>query len=194
MQFSDLDLDKTYSYADYLKWRFDERLELIKGKIFKMTPVPNRFHQDYTGFLYYSIYNFLKHQSCKVYIAPFDVRFPKESKSDKQVYTVLQPDICVICDLSKLDERGCIGAPDIVIEILSPGNSKKEMSNKFDVYQEHGVKEYWMVSPIEKNLVKYILHPDGLFYANRPFIEGNVLTTAVLPGFELKIEDIFNQD
>jgi len=193
MQFSDLDLNKTYSYADYLKWQFDERLELIKGKIFKMTPAPNRLHQDYTGFIYYSIFNFLHKQPCKVYIAPFDVRFPKISKSDEQVYTVLQPDICVICDLSKLDERGCIGSPDIVIEILSPGNSKKEMSNKFDVYQEYGVKEYWMVSPIERNLVKYILHADGLFYANRPFIEGNTLTTDVLPGFKLEIEDIFNQ-
>jgi Uma2 family endonuclease len=96
-----------------------------------------------------------------VYNAPFDIRIPKKSKSDKEVFTVLQPDICVICDLSKLDDRGSIGAPNIVVEILSPRNSKKEMSNKFDVYQEHGVKEYWMISPIEKNIIQYILHGDG---------------------------------
>jgi Uma2 family endonuclease len=127
-----------------------------------------------------------------VYNAPFDIRIPKKSKSDKEVFTVLQPSICVICDLSKLDDRGSIGAPNIVVEILSPRNSKKEMSNKFDVYQEHGVKEYWMISPIEKNIIQYIIHGDSLFYANRPFIEGNTLTTRVLPGFELDIASIFD--
>lgn len=191
MQFSDLDLDKTYSYADYLQWQFDERLELIKGKIFKMTPAPNRSHQDVSINLTSKLYNFLNNDKCKVYSAPFDVRLPKKSISDKEVYNVLQPDICVICDLSKLDDKGCIGAPDIVVEILSPGNSKKEMSNKFDVYQESGVKEYWIISPIEKILTNYILHEDGLFYANRPFIEDDLFTTVILPGFEMKMAEIF---
>ncbi|MBC7654536.1 MAG: Uma2 family endonuclease [Oligoflexus sp.] len=191
MQFSDLDLDKTYSYADYLQWQFDERLELIKGKIFKMTPAPNRSHQDVSINLTSKLYNFLNNDKCKVYSAPFDVRLPKKSISDKEVYNVLQPDICVICDLSKLDDKGCIGAPDIVVEILSPGNSKKEMSNKFDVYQESGVKEYWIISPIEKTLTNYILHEDGLFYANRPFIEDDLFTTVILPGFEMKMAEIF---
>jgi Uma2 family endonuclease len=191
MQFSDLDLDKTYSYADYLKWEFDERLELIKGKIFKMTPAPNRSHQEVSINLTNKLFNFLNNNKCKVYTAPFDVRLPKKSISDKEVYNVLQPDICVICDLTKLDDRGCIGAPDIVVEILSPGNSKKEMSNKYEVYQESGVKEYWIISPIEKTLVNYILHPDGLFYATRPFIEDDFFTTAILPGFEIKMAEIF---
>ena len=194
MQFSELDLNKTYSYADYLKWRFDERLELIKGKIFKMSPAPSRCHQEIAGFIFNNLYNFLSNNPCKVYAAPFDVRLPKKSREDKEVYTVVQPDICVICDLSKLDDKGCIGAPDIMVEILSPGNSKKEMGNKFEVYQESGVKEYWIVSTVENTLVKYIMHPDGLFYANRPFTEDDTLTTAILPGFEMLIKDIFSQD
>ena len=123
LSFNDIDASLTYSYAHYLTWLFDERVELIKGQIFKMSPAPSRFHQEISGHVFNLIFNHLKGQSCKVYIAPFDVRFPKESVANKDIYTVLQPDICVICDQAKLDDRGCIGAPDIVVEILSPGNN-----------------------------------------------------------------------
>lgn len=135
MQFNDIDASLTYSYANYLNWLFEERVELIKGKIFKMSPAPSRVHQEITMNLLKPFLNFLDGKPCKVYSAPFDVRFPKESKEDKDVFTVLQPDICVVCDKSKLDYRGCIGAPDIVVEILSPGNTKMELLNKYKVYE-----------------------------------------------------------
>src|SRR5580692_3473760 len=111
MKFADLDLDKAYTYADYFKWQFEERVELIKGRIFKMTPAPTRMHQKISGVIYNAIYNYLQGKECEVYAAPFDVRLPRKSKEDKDIITVLQPDICLICDLSKLDDRGCIGAP-----------------------------------------------------------------------------------
>ena len=130
MQFSDLDLDKTYTYADYLKWTFDERLELIKGKIFSMSPAPAEIHQRISTIVGNELYNNLKGKPYQVYSAPFDVRLILKSKKPKEIITVLQPDICVICDLNKIDERGCIGAPDIVVEILSPSNNKKELKNK----------------------------------------------------------------
>src|ERR1700760_2712434 len=114
MELSDLDFSKTYTYADYFKWQFDERLELIKGKIFRMTPAPNRIHQEVSQAISLKLGNYLNGKKCKVYAAPFDVRLPRASKDDAAIYTVLQPDICVICDLSKLDDRGCIGAPDII--------------------------------------------------------------------------------
>jgi Uma2 family endonuclease len=136
---------------------------------------------------------FLSNQPCKVYVAPFDVRLPNQSNEDKAIYTVVQPDICVVCDLNKLDDKGCIGAPDIVVEILSPGNSKKELSNKYDVYQEAGVKEYWLIHPGEKSIFKYILNEDGLFYAAKPFLEGDVLMSDVLLGFELDLTGVFNE-
>jgi len=190
MQFSDLDLSKTYTYADYLKWTFDERLELIKGKIFKMSPAPGSLHQIISAAVGNSIYNFLKGKPCRVFWAPFDVRLVRRSIHDKDVITVVQPDICVICDPKKIDDKGCVGAPDIVVEILSPGNNKKELQNKFEVYEEAGVLEYWIIHPQEKTFLKYELI-DGRFLALRPLTGGDVVTTSVLPGFSLNLEELF---
>lgn len=144
-----LDFSKQYTYADYLTWQFNERVELIKGKIFRMSPAPLRVHQRIAGNLFTAIDRYLEDKSCEAYIAPFDVRLTNKRKStpDNQVTSVVQPDISVICDKSNLDERGCLGAPDWIIEILSPGNTKKEMKDKFALYQENGVKEYWIVYP-----------------------------------------------
>jgi Uma2 family endonuclease len=140
-QFNEIDASLTYSYANYLNWLFPERVELIKGKIFKMSPAPSSVHQEVIGNIFLKLGNFLKKQPCKVYVSPFDVRFPKDSNNDKAIFTVLQPDICVICDRSKIDARGCIGAPDLVVEVLSPGNSKMELLNKYKVYEDIGDTE-----------------------------------------------------
>jgi len=192
MQFSDLDLSKTYSYADYLQWTFEERLELIKGKIFKMTPAPNLYHQDISGVVFNEIYTYLKGKPCRTYSAPFDVRLPRKSadETNEKIYTVVQPDICVICDLSKLDKRGCKGAPDIVVEILSPGNNEKELRNKYEVYEESGVTEYWIISPQDKTFLKYTL-AQGSYQPSRLMTIGDIITTAILPGFELNLETVF---
>jgi Uma2 family endonuclease len=132
--FNDIDLTLTYSYAHYLNWLFDDRVELVKGKVLKMSPAPSRVHQEVLRGIFLSLGSFLKNNPCKMYVAPFDVRFPKESNADAAIYTVLQPDICVVYDQSKLDDRGCIGAPDLVVEILSPGNTKKELMYKYKLY------------------------------------------------------------
>jgi len=194
MELSDLDFSKTYTYADYFKWRFDERLELIKGKIFKMSPAPSRSHQDISVAITLKLGNYLKGKPCKIYAAPFDVRLPRSSKEDTAIYTVVQPDICVICDLSKLDSRGCIGAPDIVVEILSPGNNKKELHNKYEVYQEAGVKEYWIIHPSEHTFLKYSLDNEGLFQPSKLLIGGDELTSDALPGFILDLNEIFEEN
>ena len=189
--FEDIDASLTYSYAHYLTWLFDERVELIKGQIFKMSPAPSRIHQQVSIQISSTLFNFLNNKPCKVYTAPFDVRFPKGSKADKDVYTVLQPDICVICDLSKLDDRGCIGAPDIVVEILSPGNNKKELLNKYNVYQEFGVKEYWVISPSVKTVLIYTLNESGKYQPSKLFTLSEIVTSSVLPGFELNLDKVF---
>ncbi|MDF3077317.1 MAG: restriction endonuclease [Sphingobacteriaceae bacterium] len=188
--FSDIDLSGTYSYAHYLKWLFDDRVELIKGKVFKMG-APQRLHQEVSREISGTLYNFLKGKPCKVYTAPFDVRFPKGSKADKDIYTVLQPDVCVICDPSKLDYRGCIGAPDIVVEILSPGNSKTELLHKYNVYEEFGVKEYWVVSVADKSFLKYTLDDNGKFQPSKLFTLSEVVNSSVLPGFALNLDEVF---
>jgi Uma2 family endonuclease len=125
--FSDLDLNQKYSYADYLLWQFSERVELIKGRILEMSPAPLRVHQEIRMFISNVIYNYLKGKSYNIYNAPFDVRLIKEKgKSNKDIETLVQPDICVICDESKLDDYGCIGAPDFIIEISSKSTKKKD--------------------------------------------------------------------
>ena len=194
MELSDLDFSKTYSYADYFKWQFDDRLELIKGKIFKMSPAPGRSHQEISLALSVKLANYLKGKPCKIYVAPFDVRLPRISKEDAAIYTVVQPDICVVCDPSKLDDRGCIGAPDIVVEILSPGNNKKELRNKYEVYEEAGVKEYWIIHPSERTFLKYSLDGGGLFQPSKLLIGGDELTSSVLPGFMMDISEIFEEN
>ncbi|MDQ0638145.1 Uma2 family endonuclease [Pedobacter sp. W3I1] len=191
-QFNELDASLTYSYASYLNWLFPERVELIKGKIFKMSPAPSRVHQEVAGHIFLKLGNFLEGKPCKVYSAPFDVRFPKESKADKDVYTVLQLDICVICDKGKLDARGCIGAPDLVVEVLSPGNTKMELLNKYKVYEEFGVKEYWVVSQSDQSILIYTLNDAGKFQPSKIFTLSEKITSTVLPGFELALDDVFD--
>lgn len=193
MQLSDLDFDKTYTYADYLQWTFDDRLEILKGKLFKMTPAPNRMHQKLAGKIYIKISRFLDGKPCEAYFAPFDVRLSRKDASDKTVATVLQPDISVICDLSKLDARGCVGAPDIVVEILSPGNNKKELRNKYEIYEEAGVREYWIIWPDTQSFLKYTLDEAGKYIPSRILTSGDEVTTPVLPGFVLDLEEVFEE-
>ncbi len=190
MKLADLDMNKVYTYADYCSWKFEERIELIKGYIFKMSPGPNRLHQELLGKLHLKFGNFLYRKSCQVFMAPFDVRFPRRSKEDKDIITVLQPDMFVVCDQEKLDERGCIGAPDIVIEILSPSNNRKELKNKYEIYEESGVKEYWVVMPYEKALTIYTLTA-GQFVPSRLLGSGDVVTSDILPGFSLDLTELF---
>ena len=127
---------------DYLLWQFKERVELIKGKIFKMSPASSRKYQGIPMSITLILAKFLKDQDYKMYATPFDVRLInyKASTNDNQIISVVQPDLCVVCDLRKLDNKGCLDAPDLIIEILSPGNYSKEMDIKFDLYQEKVLK------------------------------------------------------
>ena len=180
-----------YSYADYLTWEIDEMVELIKGRVFKMTAAPKRRHQEISVKVTNRLFNFLEGKNCKVYQAPFDVRLPVHSKKNEDIFTVVQPDICVICDRSKLDEAGCIGAPDLIIEILSPGNNKKDLRHKYEVYEESGVKEYWIIHPDEQTLLIYTLNA-GSFVPSKLFIPGDVVKSQCIAGFSLDMEDVFN--
>ncbi|MCX6272322.1 MAG: Uma2 family endonuclease [Bacteroidetes bacterium] len=160
-----LDMSKRYTYADYLSWMDDVRRELFDGIIKLMTPAPSRKHQELSVNLTRIYGNFLLHKQCKVYHAPSDVRLPKDKKnsSDQTIYTVVQPDIYVVCDLSKLDDRGCLGAPDLIIEIVSARNSKRDIKDKFEIYQEHGVREYWIVNPNDENVTVFVLDENDKF-------------------------------
>jgi len=147
-----LDFKKQYTYADYLTWQFSERVELIKGWIYKMSPAPRMIHQKIEGVLFYEIYNFFKKNKCEVFVAPFDVRLKKNKGTNEEINTVVQPDICAICDLEKLDDAGCLGAPDLIVEILSDSTAKKDYNEKFNLYEENKVKEYWIANPATKTI------------------------------------------
>ena len=190
-QVEEPDPSHTYTYADYLKWDFEERLELFRGRIFKLS-APNTRHQVIAGDILVAVKNFLGKQKCQAFIAPFDVRLPvKNRKKDNEVTTVVQPDLCVVCDDSKIDERGCCGAPDLVIEILSPGNTKKEVKLKYELYEEAGVKEYWIIYPEEQNVVVFTLNENNK-YSPAVFYAGNdALKTQCIPGFTIELNDIF---
>ena len=176
-----------YSYADYLVWKIKERVELLKGKILEMS-APSPIHQEISGNLQGALFVFLKNSRCKLYTAPFDVRFPQ--KGESQVYTVVQPDLCVVCDFEKIDSKGCVGAPDLVVEILSPGNSKKEMKSKFALYQEEGVREYWVVDP-ERELVFVYVAENKKFRPTIPIADDYVYSTIFLD-FKIHTSDLFH--
>ena len=158
---------RKWTYADYLAWPDDERWEIIDGEAYNMSPAPSRLHQEISGKLFGSFYEYLKGKKCKLYAAPFDVRLPDlAGLTDEKIETVVQPDIVIICDRTKLDERGCIGAPDIVVEILSPATSGYDLKVKYQLYQQHGVKEYWIIHPAEQTLLVYKLGEDCLLYTS----------------------------
>lgn len=190
---SQLDPKGTYTYADYLKWQFDEAVELIRGKIYRMSPAPKRRHQRISMQLTGQLTSFFAQRSCEVYSAPFDVRLPnpnyRPGENDK-VYTVVQPDLCVFCDLSKLDDNGAVGAPDWIIEITSPGTIKKDFNEKFNLYQASGVGEYWIVVPESKLLHGYALREHG--YELAELREGGgTVASQTFPELQIDLDPLF---
>ncbi len=185
-----LDPNGTYSYADYLTWRLNEYVELFRGKIARMSPAPLTEHQRIAGNLFAPLRSHLRRKTCQVFIAPFDVRLPKKDIADKAVYTVVQPDISIICDPVKIDRRGCIGAPDTVFEILSQGNLDRDLKQKFSLYEEHGVPEYWIVTPGLQSVAVYEL-AGGVYQLRAEYDGPGEIPVTSLPGFSLLWEDIF---
>jgi Uma2 family endonuclease len=192
-QLSQLDLNKTYSYADYITWQFDEMVELIKGKISLMCPAPNVQHQSISGNLHAICHPFFRHKKCRVFAAPFDVRLYDRKKSilaNQEIHTVVQPDLCVICQPEFLDKQGCNGAPDWIIEILSKGNSKKELQIKYELYQESGVSEYWLVYPYEQTVHQFVLEK-GQYQLKKMYTNGDKASPYLFPDLAIEVNEIF---
>lgn len=185
-----LNLQGYYTYQDYLTWDFQERVELLLGRVFRMSPAPGMRHQQISRNVTVELHNRLKHQSCQLFAAPFDVRLPV-SRTKGQQDTVVQPDICIICDLKKIDEQGCNGAPDLVVEILSPGNTRKEMKDKFELYEASLVKEYWIIDPHRANVLVYHLNEDHKYTGSKPYVVGEQLVSHVFSRLELKVDEVF---
>jgi len=194
METLNLDMNKRYTYADYLTWMDDVRRELFDGFVKLMTPSPTRKHQETSFKLVRCIGNYLYKKSCKIYYSPSDVRLPdkQSNKSDNKIYTVVQPDIFVVCDLSKLDDRGCLGAPDLIIEIISAKNSKRDVKDKFKIYEEHGVREYWIVNPNDENVNVFLLAQNGKYQFVSMYADDDKIPVNIFNGeFEVDLLEVF---
>ena len=190
-EYARLDVNRTYTYWDYLKWQFEERVELIRGKVFRMSPAPNVSHQTINANLAFLIAKLFWDKSCMFFSAPFDVRLPVPNAQKDT--TVVQPDMCIICDLEKIaDNRACNGAPDLVAEIISPSNSKHDMKTKFELYEASGVKEYWIVQPEERMVLLYTL-VNGKYIGLRPYSGGMTLESQLFPELKVEVSDIFHK-
>jgi len=184
---------KHYTYADYLSWTDDLRRELING-IAYLFSAPTRFHAGLTSELL-SIFKWFvksKKRKCKIYHAPFDVRFPKNGETaNEKIDTVVQPDICVICDPNKLDDAGCIGAPDLIVEVQSPSTLKRDLREKFDLYEQSGVREYWIVSPRDKAITVFNLQKDGKYDEGTTYMLSGKVPVGIFEGLEIDLKELF---
>jgi Uma2 family endonuclease len=184
--------DRTYRYGDYKAWPEGERWELIDGVAYDLSPAPSTAHQAIVIKLVQSIGAVPEQQGCRIFAAPFDVLLADApGQADDDVTNVVQPDIVVICDAAKIKPHGCVGAPDWVIEILSPYTSRRDMAEKFTLYERHGVREYWVIDPGNRFVHVYLRGEKGTFEKPRIYVGGATVASAVCTGFEVKLEDLF---
>ena len=180
-----------YTFADVLARNDGERAEIIDGEVFLMAPAPSRGHQEVSGEVFRQLANYLEGKRCKVYHAPFDVRlFEKDGDALEDVDTVVEPDIVVVCDHSKLDDRGCKGAPDMVVEILSPSTQRHDRLVKLGLYQRAGVREYWIVSPDDQT-VQVLTLSNGLLLPHEVYSRKDVAKVNALDGCFIELSKVF---
>jgi Uma2 family endonuclease len=193
-KFEDLDPNGTYTFADYLTWQLRERVELIKGKIFKMEK-PNVKHQEVSGNLVGLFANYLYKKPARIYFPLFDVRLVDSSNPklvpDDNIYTVLQPDITVICDLNKIDDKGCLGAPDLIIEILSPSTGDKDLKDKKEIYEFAHVPEYWIVHPNDQTVIVYLLNDQKKYVIDNVYAFSDTIKASIFEDLFVDLRDVF---
>ena len=177
--------DRRYTYADYCTWNDSERWELINGIPYAMSPARSPTHQRVSGELFGQLRDYLKGKPCEVFHAPLDVRLNADDRDD----TVVQPDLVVICDHSKIDEKGCTGAPDMIIEVLSPSTARHDRWMKYNLYKSARVQEYWMVDPDTKIVSVNVLTAGE--YVGKAYSDTDTAPVTVLPGCTINLSDVF---
>lgn len=184
--------EKRFTYGDYLTWPADERWEIIDGEAFCMSPAPDTIHQGISGDLFGILWQFFKGKDCKVFHAPMDVRLPTRKEADKKIETVVQPDLLIVCDESKIDDKGIRGAPDLVVEILSPSTASRDHIKKRAIYERHGVKEYWLIDPSSRMVFVYRRSTESGF-APAMILDGESLELDVplFPGLTVRFDEVF---
>ena len=180
-----------YTFADCLIWEGNDRIEIINGEAIMMAP-PSRTHQEISGALFAQLYNFLEGKKCRVYAAPFAVRlFERDGEAPEDVDTMVEPDISVVCYSDKLDNHGCKGAPDLVVEILSPSTRRHDRLVKLDLYQRAGVREYWIVDPENKAVQVFLQDDGGSLKLHEDYGREDVAKVNVLNGCFVELGKVF---
>ncbi len=182
--------EQRYSYADYLKWDDQRRYEIIDGLVFNMN-APLRVHQEILLATVRRLADFFDNHPCSVFIAPFDVRLAAKSCDDDKIFNVVQPDISVVCDEKKLDERGCIGAPDLVVEVISPATASRDHIQKRRLYETAGVREYWLIDPTNRIVTLYCADTDGNFRSPVTLGDTDIITAETFAGLNIDLAAIF---
>lgn len=182
-----------YSFADYLSWGEDERIEIIGGEAIVAQAAPSPIHQEIVMQITRQIANYLDGKRCKVYPAPFAVRVEDDADTPENAsQTVVEPDISIVCDISKIDDKGCKGAPDMIVEVLSPSTTRRDMVTKFNLYQRAGVKEYWIVSPDGKTVLVFTLK-NGSFQSTEAYTSKDIAKVHVLDNCTIDLAKVFPQ-
>ena len=180
-----------YTFADCLSWEENERIEIINGEAVMMAP-PSRTHQEISGALFAQLYNFLDGKKCRVYAAPFSVRlFGRDGEAPEDVDTMVEPDLSVVCDSDKLDKYGCKGAPDMVIEVLSPSTKRHDRLVKLNLYQRAGVREYWIVNPEECSVQVLLLHGEYLVH-HEEYGQSDLAKVNILDDCQIDLNKVFS--
>ncbi len=189
-------LEIFYTYADYLSWPDEERWEIIEGVPYSMSPAPNPYHQEILGELTWQFENFLrnkKDKKCKVYFSPIDVILSEKKSTDDEIFTVVQPDIIITCDLKKIDKRGHQGSPDFIVEVVSPFNASNDYIKKLNLYEKYGVKEYWIVDPRNLVVQVYILGKNGKYKRPNAFSIDDKVKLHILKDLEVDFSTVFKE-
>jgi len=182
--------DQLHTYGDYLEWPSEQRCELVEGRAYPMSPGPDLAHQDLVGEIFVQVSLALRGQPCRVFVAPLDVRLPRsEEELDAQIDSVVQPDVLVVCDTSKLDRRGVRGAPDWIVEVVSASTASHDQVRKRRLYERAGVSEFWLVHPTDRVLTVYRLVGTEYGRPDTQALEGET-PVGVLPGVVIRWNEV----
>lgn len=184
--------NKLYTYSDYLSYPEGERIEIIDGHIYRMAAAPSRIHQAIIMELSTIINSYIKSNngSCKVYSAPFDVILKNDDEQVTSSKNIVQPDISVICDKSKLTDKGCTGAPDMIIEVVSSYNPNSDYIRKLNLYDQFKVREYWIVNPMEETILVYSLNENYQYAAPKSYTFKSTIKVGIYDDLEIDFNDL----
>ena len=186
---------KRYTYADYLTWQDYRRRELIHGVVYDLFSAPSMLHAKISFNLAFFFKWIVRKQKgkCQIFHAPFGVRLPKNGETaDEKIDTVIEPDICVVCDSSKLDAKGCIGAPDLIVEVQSPSTRRRDLNEKLHLYESAGVREYWTIDPPPKTLTVFLLQENGKYDAGTVYKKGKA-PVGIFEGMTIDLKELFEE-